>query len=113
MLSFVSTISFYLSISLFLFHIVFSSCSLQEGKLTPEAAIAYKQMLSQTNESMRTHSISKGDRLFNFHVIRWTKGRNVERLILQVSIMEIKSINLLAIMVIYFVNILVLPGRTL
>ena len=46
-------------------------------------------MLSQTNDSLRTHSISKGDRLFNFHVIRWTKGRNVERLILQVSIMEI------------------------
>lgn len=29
--------------------------------------------------------MSKGDKLFNFHVIRWTKGRNVERLILQVS----------------------------
>ena len=66
-------------------------------------------MLSQTNNSLRTQSISKGDRLFNFHVIRWTKGRNVERLILQVSIMEININEFVRYSsVIYFINIIVL-----
>ena len=60
---------------------------IQAGKITQQEAEAYKEklLLSQGIPSnSRTKSISQGQYLFNFHVIKWTKTRNVERLILQV-----------------------------
>jgi hypothetical protein len=56
--------------------------------LTPEAALAYQQLLYQQKTLARTQSMSSGEKLYNFHVIRWTKARNVERLILQFDMMS-------------------------
>ena len=58
--------------------------------MTPEAAAAYRELLvkDQQGHTSRASSISKGQKLFNFHVLRWTKGKNVQRLILQVSYIQ-------------------------
>lgn len=62
-------------------------CYPQAGKITQQEAEAYKEKLLMSQglpSNSRTKSISEGQYLFNFHVIKWTKARSVQRLILQV-----------------------------
>jgi hypothetical protein len=59
---------------------------LQAGKLSQEEAyaIAQKIGLIAVPKVERTSSLSKSTQLFNFSVYKWSKGRTVQRLILQV-----------------------------
>ncbi len=59
----------------------------QNGKLTRESALAIAEKLGLITSAKidRTSSITKSTQLFNFSVYKWSKGRTVQRLILQVS----------------------------
>ena len=60
----------------------------QAGKLSQEEAyaIAQKIGLIAVPKVERTSSLSKSTQLFNFSVYKWSKGRTVQRLILQVHV---------------------------
>ena len=61
---------------------------IQAGKLSQEEAyaIAQKIGLIAVPKVERTSSLSKSTQLFNFSVYKWSKGRTVQRLILQVCV---------------------------
>ncbi len=58
----------------------------QAGKLTRESALAIAENLGLISAAKieRTSSITKSTQLFNFSVYKWSKGRTVQRLFLQV-----------------------------
>ena len=60
----------------------------QAGKISQEEAyaIAQKIGLIAVPKVERTSSLSKSTQLFNFSVYKWSKGRTVQRLILQVCV---------------------------
>ncbi len=60
----------------------------QSGKLTRESALAIAEKLGLISAAKieRTSSITKSTQLFNFSVYKWSKGRTVQRLILQVTV---------------------------
>ena len=59
----------------------------QQGKLSKEEAVAIAEKLGLISAPKieRTTSLSKTTQLYNFSVYKWSKGRTVQRLILQVS----------------------------
>ena len=59
----------------------------QQGKLSKEEAVAIAEKLGLISAPTieRTTSLSKTTQLYNFSVYKWSKGRTVQRLILQVS----------------------------
>ena len=61
---------------------------MQAGKLSEEEAmvIAEKLGLMSAPAIERTASLSKATQLYNFSVLKWSKGGSVQRLILQVYI---------------------------
>ena len=68
------------------YSLVFMFVFFQDGKLSQEEAyvIAQKIGLIAAPRVERTSSLSKSTQLFNFSVYKWSKGRTVQRLILQV-----------------------------
>ena len=65
---------------------------LQAGKLSQEEAdvIAEKLGLKSVPPIERTASLSKTTQLYNFSVLKWSKGGSVQRLILQVCVYSTK-----------------------
>ena len=61
---------------------------LQAGKLSQEEAIAIAEKLGLMSAPAieRTSSLSRTTQLYNFSVYKWSKGRTVQRLILQVIV---------------------------
>lgn len=59
---------------------------LQGGKLSQEEAVAIAEKLGLVRAPAieRTASLSRTTQLYNFSVYKWSKGRTVQRLILQV-----------------------------
>lgn len=63
-------------------------CILQAGKLSQEEAIAIAEKLGLTSTPAieRTTSLSRAKQLYNFSILKWSKGGSVQRLILQVCV---------------------------
>lgn len=63
---------------------------LQAGKLSQEEAIAIAEKLGlmSTPAIERTTSLSRATQVYNFSVLKWSKGGSVQRLILQVCILQ-------------------------
>lgn len=61
--------------------------SLQAGKLSQEEAVVIAEKLGLMSAPAigRTTSMSKTTQLYNFSVLKWSKGGSVQRLILQVT----------------------------
>ena len=74
----------------FTFHTILCVFWEQAGKLSQEEAVAIAEKLGLVNAPAieRTTSLSKATQLYNFSVLKWSKGGSVQRLILQVHIVK-------------------------